>query len=45
MALELLRTTLALDFLQMLVQDRFWLGVWLMLAMKIALSDDRGLLE
>src|SRR5580693_7767556 len=25
--------------------DRFWLGVWLMLAMKIALSDDRGLLE
>ena len=28
-----------------LVQNRFWLGVWLMLAMKIALSDDRGLLE
>ena len=28
-----------------LVLNRFSLDVWLMLAMKIALSDDRGLLE
>jgi len=28
-----------------LVQNRFWLDVWLMLVMKIALSDDRGLLK
>jgi hypothetical protein len=37
--------TLALDFFAMLVQNQLWLDVWLILAIKVALSDDRGLLE
>src|SRR6202030_612631 len=34
-----------LDFFAMLVQNQLWLDVWLILAIKVALSDDRGLLE
>ncbi len=39
------RHALVPDFVVALVQNWFWLHVWLMLAMEIAIRDDCRLLE